>query len=60
MRPIAGLAAVGGPARPRTGGVKSLGFGKDMSQEAVGEYSVTRHLMIKHAAPSSRDSFRPA
>ncbi|GAB2620061.1 gamma-aminobutyraldehyde dehydrogenase [Paractinoplanes abujensis] len=42
------------------GGVKGSGFGKDMSQEAIGEYSVTRHLMIKHAAPAERDSFRPA
>ncbi|GAA0406928.1 gamma-aminobutyraldehyde dehydrogenase [Microbispora corallina] len=42
------------------GGVKGSGVGKDMSQEAVLEYSVTRHLMIKHAAPAARDSFRPA
>jgi betaine-aldehyde dehydrogenase len=42
------------------GGVKGSGFGKDMSQEAVAEYSVTRHIMIKHAAPAARDSFRPA
>jgi betaine-aldehyde dehydrogenase len=42
------------------GGVKGSGFGKDMSQEAVQEYAVTRHLMIKHAAPAERDSFRPA
>jgi len=42
------------------GGVKGSGFGKDMSQEALLEYSVTRHLMIKHAAPAPRDSFRPA
>jgi len=42
------------------GGVKGSGFGKDLSQEAVQEYSVTRHLMIKHAAPQPRDSFRPA
>jgi betaine-aldehyde dehydrogenase len=42
------------------GGVKGSGFGKDMSQEALLEYSVTRHLMIKHAAPAERDSFRPA
>ena len=27
---------------------------------SVGEYSVTRHLMIKHAAPAAHDSFRPA
>ena len=42
------------------GGVKGSGVGKDMSQEALAEYSVTRHLMIKHAAPATRDSFRPA
>ncbi|MGJ6963927.1 aminobutyraldehyde dehydrogenase [Streptosporangium sp. G11] len=42
------------------GGVKGSGFGKDMSQEAVQEYSVTRHLMIKHQASEVRDSFRPA
>ncbi|RAK26648.1 betaine-aldehyde dehydrogenase [Actinoplanes lutulentus] len=42
------------------GGVKGSGFGKDMSQEAIGEYSVTRHLMIKHAAPEPHTSFRPA
>ena len=42
------------------GGVKGSGFGKDMSQESVAEYSVTRHIMIKHAAPAARDSFRPA
>ncbi len=42
------------------GGVKGSGFGKDMSQEAVQEYSVTRHLMIKHAATAERESFRPA
>jgi betaine-aldehyde dehydrogenase len=42
------------------GGVKGSGFGKDLSQEAVNEYSVTRHIMIKHSAPATRDSFRPA
>jgi betaine-aldehyde dehydrogenase len=42
------------------GGVKGSGFGKDMSHEAVLEYSVTRHLMIKHAQPVVHDSFRPA
>ncbi|WP_436534121.1 aldehyde dehydrogenase family protein [Actinoplanes sp. HUAS TT8] len=42
------------------GGVKGSGFGKDMSQEAIQEYSVTRHLMIKHAAPAPHTSFRPA
>ncbi|MGW4639951.1 aminobutyraldehyde dehydrogenase [Sphaerisporangium sp. NPDC004334] len=42
------------------GGVKGSGFGKDMSQEAVQEYSVTRHLMIKHAPSETREGFRPA
>jgi betaine-aldehyde dehydrogenase len=42
------------------GGVKGSGFGKDMSSEAVLEYSVTRHLMLKHATPETRESFRPA
>ncbi|MEU9886463.1 aminobutyraldehyde dehydrogenase [Sphaerisporangium sp. NPDC051011] len=42
------------------GGVKGSGFGKDMSQEAVQEYSVTRHLMIKHASSEPREGFRPA
>jgi betaine-aldehyde dehydrogenase len=42
------------------GGVKGSGFGKDMSQESIAEYSVTHHVMIKHAAPAARDSFRPA
>ncbi|BCY10543.1 aldehyde dehydrogenase family protein [Actinoplanes sp. L3-i22] len=42
------------------GGVKGSGFGKDMSQQAIQEYSVTRHLMIKHAAPAPHTSFRPA
>jgi betaine-aldehyde dehydrogenase len=42
------------------GGVKQSGFGKDMSQEAVLEYSVTQHLMVKHAEPAPRDGFRPA
>ena len=42
------------------GGVKGSGFGKDMSHEAVLEYTVTRHVMIKHAQPVVHDSFRPA
>jgi betaine-aldehyde dehydrogenase len=43
------------------GGVKGSGFGKDMSHEAVLEYTVTRHLMVKHAAPVvDLSSFRPA
>jgi len=42
------------------GGVKGSGFGKDMSAESVAEYSVTRHIMIKHAQAEAKDSFRPA
>ncbi len=42
------------------GGVKGSGFGKDMSQEAVLELSVTRHIMIRHAPPPEQEGFRPA
>jgi betaine-aldehyde dehydrogenase len=42
------------------GGVKGSGFGKDMSHEAVLEYTVTHHVMIRHAQPPEHDGFRPA
>lgn len=42
------------------GGVKGSGFGKDMSMEPLLDYSVTRHLMIRHAAPPETSGFRPA
>ncbi len=42
------------------GGVKGSGFGKDMSHEAVLEYTSTQHIMIKHAQREAHDSFRPA
>ena len=42
------------------GGVKASGFGKDMSHESLLEYTVTHHIMIKHAEPVIHDSFRPA
>jgi betaine-aldehyde dehydrogenase len=42
------------------GGVKASGFGKDMSQAAVAEYTVARHIMVKHASRAAHDSFRPA
>lgn len=42
------------------GGLKASGFGVDMSEGAVREYTVTRHLMVKHAQPVPKDSFRPA
>ena len=42
------------------GGVKGSGFGKDMSQESLSEYTVTRHIMIKHAETVANEAFRPA
>ncbi len=42
------------------GGVKASGFGKDMGQEALAEYSVTQHVMLKHEQPPEHDSFRPS
>jgi betaine-aldehyde dehydrogenase len=42
------------------GGLKQSGFGKDMSGEALREFMVTQHLMIKHAEPATREGFRPA
>jgi betaine-aldehyde dehydrogenase len=42
------------------GGVKASGFGKDMSHESLLEYTVTHHIMVKHAMPVVHDSFRPA
>ncbi|MBL0372291.1 aldehyde dehydrogenase family protein [Rhizobium sp. KVB221] len=31
------------------GGVKGSGFGKDMSAEVIAEYTVSRHIMIRHS-----------
>jgi betaine-aldehyde dehydrogenase len=42
------------------GGVKASGFGKDMSHEALLEYTTAHHVMVKHAVRESHDSFRPA
>ena len=42
------------------GGVKGSGFGKDMSHEAVLEYTVTHHVMARHDRVAEHDSFRPA
>jgi betaine-aldehyde dehydrogenase len=42
------------------GGIKGSGFGKDMSHESLLEYTVTHHIMVKHAEPVVHDSFRPA
>ena len=43
------------------GGVKGSGFGKDLGQESVLEFSVTRHIMIRHGKTETAPSgFRPA
>ena len=42
------------------GGVKGSGFGKDMSHESLLEYTVTHHIMVKHAEPAVHETFRPA
>ncbi len=42
------------------GGVRSSGFGSDLSEEAVLAYSVPRHVMVKHQVPDQHDGFRPA
>jgi betaine-aldehyde dehydrogenase len=42
------------------GGVKQSGFGKDLSEESVHEYTVLRHVMLKHAETEAREGFRPA
>jgi betaine-aldehyde dehydrogenase len=31
------------------GGFKQSGFGKDMSEESVLDYTITKHVMVKHA-----------
>jgi betaine-aldehyde dehydrogenase len=31
------------------GGFKQSGFGKDLSAEAVGDYQITKHVMVRHA-----------
>ena len=30
------------------GGFKQSGFGKDLSAEAVSDYKITKHVMVKH------------
>ena len=47
-----------GEHRPSEGSVMFLG--KDMSHEAVAEYTVARHIMVKHAPRAAHDSFRPS
>ena len=42
------------------GTIGASGFGKDMSHEAVLEFTVGNHVMVKHTEPEEREGFRPA
>jgi betaine-aldehyde dehydrogenase len=42
------------------GGMKGSGFGPDLSEGSVHAYSVSRHIMIKHASTETPEGFRPA
>jgi len=42
------------------GGRRASGFGKDMGHDAVVEFTVGHHVMVKHAEPVRRTGFRPA
>jgi betaine-aldehyde dehydrogenase len=42
------------------GGRGASGFGKDMGHDAVADFTVGHHVMVKHAEPAPRDGFRPA
>lgn len=42
------------------GGLKGSGFGTDLSEQVLLEYSITRHVMIRHDEPPPREGFRPA
>lgn len=42
------------------GGRGASGFGKDMGHDAVAEFTVGHHVMVKHAEPAERSGFRPA
>jgi betaine-aldehyde dehydrogenase len=42
------------------GGRGASGFGKDMGHDAVSDFTVGHHVMIKHAEPAAREGFRPA
>ncbi len=42
------------------GGRGASGFGKDMGHDAVVEFTVGHHVMMKHAEPVERTGFRPA
>lgn len=42
------------------GGRGASGFGKDMGHDAVSEFTMGHHVMVKHAEPVERSGFRPA
>lgn len=42
------------------GGRGASGFGKDMGHDAVLDFTVGHHVMLKHAEPEAREGFRPA
>jgi betaine-aldehyde dehydrogenase len=42
------------------GGRGASGFGKDMGHDAVLEFTLGHHVMVKHAQPAERSGFRPA
>jgi betaine-aldehyde dehydrogenase len=42
------------------GGRGASGFGKDMGHDAVLEFTLGHHVMVKHAQPVERSGFRPA
>jgi betaine-aldehyde dehydrogenase len=42
------------------GGRGASGFGKDMGHDAVLEFTLGHHVMIRHAQPAERSGFRPA
>ena len=42
------------------GGRGASGFGKDMGHDAVLDFTLGHHVMVKHAQPAERSGFRPA
>ncbi|MCX6522248.1 MAG: aminobutyraldehyde dehydrogenase [Actinobacteria bacterium] len=42
------------------GGRGASGFGKDMGHDAVADFTVAHHVMMKHLEPAPREGFRPA
>jgi betaine-aldehyde dehydrogenase len=41
-------------------GLKASGMATDLSERAVLEHTVSRHVMIKHTDPDPQEGFRPA